>query len=570
MLMFSLLFRHFAQRKASSPLIAHIKAQSALNQQARSVSLLTKAFGNDFAKAVKAAKGVSLSDFCKEALITGPDELGKAWSVMSSRVLMRMAKEIHQSEGLKFRLLERDFALEAKDYLIKHYTEEWESALALAKITDLRMPHEWFPRARELTRRIEYHWGPTNSGKTHAALDRLKTAKHGVYCGPLRLLATEIYERLNAAGVKCNLLTGQEKITVQGATHTACTIETLDFDNYYDVAVIDEIQMIADPDRGSAWTHALLGLPCTEIHLTGDERAKGIVSSLLQSTGDLLVMKEYKRLSPLTIQPVISKLEDLREGDCIVAFSRKTCHRLRSLIETRFKCSIIYGNLPPETRRLQARRFNEREEAQILVATDAIGMGLNYNISRVVFYETEKNDGQRNRPLTGYEIRQIAGRAGRHLQPGYVTAFDLEDSNRIRLGIEHKLPDKQLKRAALFPSFEQLQSFATDLQTHSNHSLTYSEILNKFADLVHLDGHYFLQHMTDAIFLAQKLQHVPMSLRDVFTFTHAPVRVSIPSNVHGIVRFAEDYQREKKVRLRGIKDKGDRLEKLEHHYFRKK
>jgi hypothetical protein len=203
--MFSLLFRHFAQRKASSPLIARIKAQSALNQQARSVSLLTKAFGNDFAKAVKTAKGVSLADFCKEALITGPDELGKAWSVMSSRVLMRMAKEIHQSEGLKSRLLERDFALEAKDYLIKHYTEEWKSALALAKITDLRMPHEWFPRARELTRRIEYHWGPTNSGKTHAALDRLKTAKHGVYCGPLRLLATEIYERLNAAGVKCSL-----------------------------------------------------------------------------------------------------------------------------------------------------------------------------------------------------------------------------------------------------------------------------------------------------------------------------------------------------------------------------
>lgn len=567
--MFRQLFRRFAQRRASTPLITKIKAQSALNQQVRSLSLLTKAFGSDFSRALQAAKGMSLTHFCKEALTTGPDELGKAWSVMSSRVLLRIAKEIHHNESLKARLLERDFALEVKDYLMKHYKEEWDSALALAKVTDLRLPHEWFPRARELTRRIEYHWGPTNSGKTHAALERLKTAKHGVYCGPLRLLATEVYERLNAAGVKCNLLTGQEKIAVQGATHTACTIEMLDFDNYYDVAVIDEIQMIADPDRGSAWTHALLGLPCTEIHLTGDERAKAIVTSLLESTGDLLLMKEYKRLSPLTVQPVISQLEDLREGDCIVAFSRKTCHRLRSLIEKRFKCSIIYGNLPPETRRIQARRFNEREEAQVLVATDAIGLGLNYNINRVVFYETEKNDGKNVRPLTGYEIRQIAGRAGRHLQPGFVTALDKEDCRRVKLGLDHKLPDKALKRAALFPPFDQLQAFATDLQTHSSHTLTYSEILRQFADLVHLNGHYFLQHMRDVVYLAQKLQHVPMSLRDVFTFTHAPVRVTIASNVQGIVRFAEDFQWEKTVKLRTIRDRGDKLEKLEHTYFRK-
>jgi len=566
--MFCQLLRYFAQRKATSPLIARIKAQSALDQQARSLSLITEAFGPDFAQALQAAKGMSIAHFCKEALTTGPDELGKAWSVMSSRVLLRMAKEIHQSDSLKSRLLERDFALEAKDYLLKHYREEWESALALAKITDLRLPHEWFPRARELTRRIEYHWGPTNSGKTHAALNRLKTATNGVYCGPLRLLATEVYERLNAAGVKCNLLTGQEKIAVQGATHTACTIEMLDFDNYYDVAVVDEIQMIADSDRGSAWTHALLGLPCTEIHLTGDERAKGIVTSLMESTGDLLLMKEYKRLSPLTVQPGISKLEDLREGDCIVAFSRKTCHRLRSLIEKRFKCSIIYGNLPPETRRVQARRFNDRENAQVLVATDAIGLGLNYNISRVVFFETEKNDGKKVRPLTGYEIRQIAGRAGRHLQPGFVTAMDPEDCRRVKQAIEHKLSDTALKRAALFPPFDQFQAFANDLQTHSNHTLTYSEILHKFADLVHLDGQYFLQHMTDVVFLAQKLQHVPMALKDVFTFTHAPVRVKIVSNVQGIIRFAEDFQMEKKVRLRTIRDKGDKLEKLEHTYFR--
>ena len=529
--------------------------------------MLIKAFGPTFSQSLSLSKGISISEYCKKALIAGPEELGKAWSVMSTRVLLRMAEEVRTDEGLKRRLLERDFALEARSYLLEKWREEWNSAISIAKMTDLSMPHEWYPRTRELTRRIEYHWGPTNSGKTYSALNRLKTAKTGVYCGPLRLLATEVYEKLNASGVKCNLLTGQERIAVPGATHIACTIETLDIENYYDVAVIDEIQMIADENRGAAWTHALLGLNCTEIHLTGDERAKSIVEKLMKYTEDLLLFTEYKRLSPLTVQPILSTLDDLQPGDCIVAFSRKTCHKLRNLVEKRFKCSIIYGNLPPETRRVQARKFNEREETKMLVATDAIGMGLNYNINRIIFYETEKNDGTRVRSLTPHEIRQISGRAGRYQQPGFVTAFDSLDLNRISLSLSSKLPEKQFKRAALFPSFEQLESFAHDVQMHSNHVLSYAEVLRKFADLVNIEGHYFLQNMKDVVFLAEKVGHVGLDLRDMFVFTRAPVRVTIPSNVYGFVRIAEDFHRNKKVKLRGIREKGDKLEKLEHYYF---
>jgi hypothetical protein len=125
---------------------------------------------------------------------------------------------------------------------------------ALCTISDLRIPHDWYPYARMIRRRIIYHGGPTNSGKTYHALKRLReTEGTGLYCGPLRLLALEIYERLNREGVYTNLLTGQEKKELPYSTHTSCTLEMVDITKPYNVAVIDEIQMIADENRGYAW-----------------------------------------------------------------------------------------------------------------------------------------------------------------------------------------------------------------------------------------------------------------------------------------------------------------------------
>lgn len=100
------------------------------------------------------------------------------------------------------------------------------------------MPHEWYPEARKMIRRIHYHMGPTNSGKTRSALEKLKTAKNGIYCAPLRLLSWEVAEKLKKAGVVCNLLTGQEKSTLDEATHLACTVEMCDLQSIYEVAVI--------------------------------------------------------------------------------------------------------------------------------------------------------------------------------------------------------------------------------------------------------------------------------------------------------------------------------------------
>ena len=121
---------------------------------------------------------------------------------------------------------------------------------ALLRMADMRSPHKWYPAARAMSpRRIVMHVGPTNSGKTFRALERLRQAKSGVYLAPLRLLAWEVSERLSDEGVPCDLLTGQERELREGARHVACTVEMADSTSSVEVAVIDEAQMIADSDR---------------------------------------------------------------------------------------------------------------------------------------------------------------------------------------------------------------------------------------------------------------------------------------------------------------------------------
>lgn len=162
-------------------------------------------------------------------------------------------------------------------FVLGRYHDRVARYRALVQTADLRAPHAWFPLARGLARRIVYHAGPTNSGKTHAALQAMRAAPAGVYCGPLRLLAMEVYDRLNGEGTYCDLVTGQERREVPGAAHVACTVEMSDLHRRVDVAVVDEIQMIGDESRGWAWTRALMGLPAAEIHLCARGGAVGLL-----------------------------------------------------------------------------------------------------------------------------------------------------------------------------------------------------------------------------------------------------------------------------------------------------
>jgi ATP-dependent RNA helicase SUPV3L1/SUV3 len=254
------------------------------------------------------------------------------------------------------------------------------------QLADLRFPPEWFPSTRQMRRTIHLHVGPTNSGKTYHALQRLEQAESGVYAGPLRLLAHEIYTRLNAKGKTCGLVTGDERripeVKAGEVRMWSCTVEMTPLNAILDVAVIDEIQMINSNERGWAWTQAFLGVQAKEVHLCGEERTVPLIRQLAASIGDKLVVHTYERLSPLEMmgKSLDGDLGKLEKGDCIVSFSVMGIHALRKQIEkqTGRKVAIIYGSLPPETRAQQAKLFNDPgNEYDYLVASDAVGMGLN-------------------------------------------------------------------------------------------------------------------------------------------------------------------------------------------------
>jgi ATP-dependent RNA helicase SUPV3L1/SUV3 len=245
----------------------------------------------------------------------------------------------------------------------RHFRPILEAAAVLRRTADLRQPASWYPEARKLKRKIVLHTGPTNSGKTYQALKRLREAQSGLYCGPLRLLALEVYETMNQGGTITNLLTGQERRELMFSTHTSCTVEMANVDKPFDVAVIDEVQMIGDEDRGWAWTRAFLGLQAKELHVCGDPAAASVVRKLASACGDEVEERHYERLGPLHIakSSLNGSFHNIRPGDAVIAFRRRDIYQIRRLIERRtgHKCCVVYGRLPPETRNAQARLFND-------------------------------------------------------------------------------------------------------------------------------------------------------------------------------------------------------------------
>ncbi|MDO5436316.1 MAG: helicase-related protein [Clostridia bacterium] len=230
--------------------------------------------------------------------------------------------------------------------------------------------------AETLSRRFVLHIGPTNSGKTYQAMQALKQARAGVYLGPLRLLALEMYETMNRDGVPCSLLTGEESVLCPGALHTASTIELADFGARYDVAVIDEAQMIADPFRGDKWFRALYCLRADEIHVCLAPEAQELIIRMLESFGAPYTVMKHKRLAPLSYTGVFEDLKNVQPGDALIVFSRKAVLAVSAELERAGKhASVIYGALPPVSRREEVRRFSEHE-TDVVVATDAIGMGI--------------------------------------------------------------------------------------------------------------------------------------------------------------------------------------------------
>ncbi len=266
------------------------------------------------------------------------------------------------------------------------------------------------------TPRVKAVLGPTNTGKTHLAIERLLAHSSGIIGFPLRLLARENYDRMVARKGIGNvaLITGEEKITPPGARYFSCTVEAMPLDRAVEFLAVDEIQLCADPDRGHIFTDRLL-------------HARGLVETMF--LGAETIRRLLKRLVPeaeIETRPRLSqlsyagpaKLARLPPRSAIVAFSGAEIYAIAEAVRRRRGgCAVVMGRLSPRTRNAQVQLYQDGQ-VDFLVATDAIGMGLNMDVNHVAFAGLSKFDGHRPRPLFAAEIAQIAGRAGRGMRDG--------------------------------------------------------------------------------------------------------------------------------------------------------
>lgn len=330
---------------------------------------------------------------------------------------------------------------------------------------------ETFPAAGR-RRKLIAVLGPTNSGKTYDAFQRLATARAGAYLGPLRLLALEAFNRLNDEfGVMASLITGEERRILEGSRVTASTIEMLDPTKDLEVAVIDEIQMLTDPDRGWAWTQAVLGANADEVWLLGALSAEPAIRALADRLGLPLEVRKKERKHPLVVAdralaPHANGALAMAElGDAFIVFSRRDALNLRDdLLAAKYSVACIYGALSPEVREREAKRF-ATGEADVLVATDAIGMGLNLGpLQRVVFTSVQKFDGTERCELSVAMMQQIGGRAGRYghqnVEPGVVVGLTPAEHSVVVRAMKAKQPDLQTSGFMVTPGAAYLEELA--------------------------------------------------------------------------------------------------------------
>nr|XP_014092482.2 ATP-dependent RNA helicase SUV3 homolog, mitochondrial [Bactrocera oleae] len=426
----------------------------------------------------------------------------------------------------------------------------------LKKISDLRTPANWYPSARAITRKIVFHAGPTNSGKTYHAMERFLIAKTGVYCGPLKLLATEVFNKANDRGTACDLVTGEErKFGINEdtpANHVACTVEMTSVNTPYEVAVIDEIQQLRDPQRGWAWTRAFLGLIADEVHVCGESGSLELLQKICETTNETVEVHNYERLTELTIEDSpLGSLDNVQPGDCIVCFSKNDIYSVSREIEARGKeVAVIYGGLPPGTKLAQAAKFNDPDNScKVMVATDAIGMGLNLSIRRIIFYSIIKpsmnEKGERELDTISISSAlQIAGRAGRfrtQWEHGYVTTFKADDLQTLRKILT--LKPEPLKQAGLHPTAEQIELYAYHLPKS-----TLSNLMDIFVNLCTVDDSlYFMCNIEDFKFLAEMIEHVPLPLRARYVFCCAPINKKMPFVCSMFLKIARQYSRNEPI-----------------------
>ena len=385
----------------------------------------------------------------------------------------------------------------------------------------LRFYLESFPREQPA---FEYFAGPTNSGKTHAALELLREAESGVYLAPLRLLALEVYERLSEDGLAASLVTGEERVVDPAARHVSSTVEMLDLGRDVELAIVDEAQMLQDEQRGWAWTLAIAAVRAKRVIMCGSEDGLEPAQRLAARLGIPLTVRRFERKNPLKVVDAIP-LSTLRAGDAVVAFSRNAVVDLqRQIRQNGRSTAAIYGSLSPAVRRREAERFRSGR-ADVLVATDAIGLGLNLPIRRLVFATLEKYDGVSTRLLRPPEIRQIAGRAGRFglHEEGHVSALDARGVRILRELIERFEAPPAEAPIWISPTDEHLARLSAIIGTNQLARLLeffQTRVRAEDADLRIADLSETIE-VCVALELSDRFVELPLSVRG--TYARAPV-----------------------------------------------
>jgi len=284
--------------------------------------------------------------------------------------------------------------------------------------------------------------GPTNTGKTYVAIEKMLEFETGIFGLPLRLLAREVYDKcVNKVGSdKVALITGEEKIIPNGANYFICTVESMPKDKLVDFVAIDEIQMCADRERGHIFTERMLETRGTKLTmLLGSQVMAKIIEELIDNV-DFEKKDRYSKLS----YSGIKKISRLDRKVAIIAFSIEEVYAIAELVRRqKGGAAVIMGSLSPKTRNSQVGLY-QSGDVDYLIATDAIGMGLNMDINEIYFSNLKKFDGKKTRRLNLIEMSQIAGRAGRFKNDGgFGTTGDCEtlNSDEIEKIEKHQLPD---------------------------------------------------------------------------------------------------------------------------------
>jgi len=399
-----------------------------------------------------------------------------------------------------------------------------------------------FPLARSLRRRLIFHTGPTNSGKTYTAFQQLKKAGTGYYLAPLRLLALEGYESLRDDGVSASLITGEEQLLDEDATHISSTIEMLSFETEVDCCVIDEVQMIDDRDRGWAWANAIIGAPAKTVIMTGSPNAREAIIALAEYLGEPLEIVEFERKNPLELLKSPTPIDAIEPKTAVIAFTRSNALRLKQQLSKTYRTSVIYGNLSPEVRREEARRFREGE-TDILVATDAISMGLNLPIKTLLFSKADKFDGQNQRNLTATEVRQISGRAGRYglSEKGYVGALTGDVLKTIS-----SLFTKEIEPIALpfnvMANFDHIMLVSNILEEKS-----LSEIIDFFVLNMKFEGPFRAANLESMQEASAIVDRYDLDMRTKYTLATAPLSTSSPLVMAAFERYVRALEQKKPI-----------------------